>query len=232
MPTRWWSATPKASGSRCSPTPPPAGCSGSIARQPRRWRRGRLDRSIYAGKRYAPVSLVQYGRGCRFACDFCSIHAFYGTDRDQRDPGRRRRGDAHAAARRLMFFVDDNIFGDATTFERADAGAGPARQMRWSCQITIDVARDDALLDLMARAAAVGAHRLRVAGPRQPRADGQELELGRRQLRRRRSERFHARGIMIYGTFVFGYDDDTPRASTAPPSSRARSRSASPISTR
>ena len=34
----------------------------------------RPDRSIFAGKRYAPVSLVQYGRGCRLSCDFCSIH--------------------------------------------------------------------------------------------------------------------------------------------------------------
>ena len=37
----------------------------------------RLDRQIFAGKRYAPVSLVHYSRGCRFACDFFSIPAFY-----------------------------------------------------------------------------------------------------------------------------------------------------------
>src|SRR5262249_53859217 len=43
-----------------------------------------LDRSIFRGKRYAPLGLVQYGRGCRFACDFCSIHAFYGTSLRQR----------------------------------------------------------------------------------------------------------------------------------------------------
>jgi radical SAM superfamily enzyme YgiQ (UPF0313 family) len=39
----------------------------------------RIDRSIYRGKNYGPVELVQFGRGCRFACDFCSIHSFYGT---------------------------------------------------------------------------------------------------------------------------------------------------------
>ena len=42
------------------------------------------DRSIFAGKRYAPISLVQVGRGCRFNCDFCSIHAFYGNSLRQR----------------------------------------------------------------------------------------------------------------------------------------------------
>ena len=33
----------------------------------------KYDRSIFQGKRYAPLVPVQYGRGCRFACDFCSL---------------------------------------------------------------------------------------------------------------------------------------------------------------
>jgi radical SAM superfamily enzyme YgiQ (UPF0313 family) len=43
-----------------------------------------FDRSIYAGIKYAPIRLVQVGRGCRFACDFCSIHAFYKRNMWQR----------------------------------------------------------------------------------------------------------------------------------------------------
>ena len=39
----------------------------------------RIDRAIFNGKKYAPVELIQYTRGCRFACDFCSIHGFYRT---------------------------------------------------------------------------------------------------------------------------------------------------------
>ena len=31
----------------------------------------RIDRSIYQGKKYNPVELAQFGRGCRFACS-CS----------------------------------------------------------------------------------------------------------------------------------------------------------------
>ena len=33
------------------------------------------DRTIYQGKRYVPVLPIQYARGCKYACDFCSIHA-------------------------------------------------------------------------------------------------------------------------------------------------------------
>ena len=42
------------------------------------------DRSIFKGKRYAPLTLVQYGRGCKYNCNFCSIRAFYGNSLRQR----------------------------------------------------------------------------------------------------------------------------------------------------
>ena len=37
------------------------------------------DRSIFKGKKYIPLDLVQFGRGCRYNCDFCSIKSFYGN---------------------------------------------------------------------------------------------------------------------------------------------------------
>lgn len=109
------------------------------------------DRSIFAGRRYAPISLVQAGRGCRFACDFCSIHAFYGTYRAQRDPADIVAEMRMLPVRRLVFFVDDNLYWRRDKFEALMRALIPLR-MRWCCQITIDVARDDALLDLMAQA--------------------------------------------------------------------------------
>ena len=39
----------------------------------------RPDRSIFKKKRYAPMGLIQFGRGCCFNCDFCS-----GKSRDVR----------------------------------------------------------------------------------------------------------------------------------------------------
>jgi radical SAM superfamily enzyme YgiQ (UPF0313 family) len=165
------------------------------------------DRSIFAGKTYAPISLVQVGRGCRFNCDFCSIHAFYGTYHEQRDP-------AHVVAelrtlprRRLVFFVDDNLYGNRDDFERLLRALVPLRR-RWCCQITIDVARDAALLDLMARAgcvlALVGFESLDRNSLIQMRKKWSHVAGSYEDVIRR----FHARGIMIYGTFVFGYDAD------------------------
>lgn len=165
------------------------------------------DRSIFSGKRYAPISLVQVGRGCRFNCDFCSIHAFYGTYRDQRDPADVVAELRTLPRRRLVFFVDDNLYGNRDDLERLLRALIPLRR-RWCCQITIDVARDDALLDLMARAgcalALIGFESLDPDSLMQMRKKWNHVAGSYGDV----IQRFHARGIMIYGTFVFGYDAD------------------------
>ncbi len=169
------------------------------------------DRSIFASRRYAPISLVQAGRGCRFACDFCSIHAFYGTYRAQRDPDDIVAELRTLPPRRLVFFVDDNLYWRREAFVALMRALIPLR-MRWCCQITIDVARDDALLDLMAQAgcalALIGFESLDRDSLKQMRKNWNGVAGGYHDVIRR----FHARGIMIYGTFVFGYDADTPRS--------------------
>ncbi len=34
-------------------------------------------RDLYAGKKYLPVSLLQFGRGCRFTCEFCAVTKYF-----------------------------------------------------------------------------------------------------------------------------------------------------------
>ena len=168
----------------------------------------RLDRSIYEGKRYAPVELVQFGRGCRFACDFCSIHAFYGTHLRVRALSGLIAEIEGLPRRKLLFFVDDNLFGrKADLLALLDALTPLGR--RWSCQISIDVARDEALLDRMAEAGcrfvligfeSLNPQSLRQMGKRWNTVAGPYHGVVRA---------LHSRGIGIYGTFVFGYDADT-----------------------
>lgn len=167
----------------------------------------RFDRSIFAGKKYAPVHLVQVGSGCRFACEFCSIHAFYGESRAQRPAAEVAAEIATLSPSRLIFFVDDNLLWQRDRFVELMRALKPLKRI-WSCQISIDVARDEELLDLMRDAGC----RLVLIG----------LEsLDRDNLKRMQKnwnhvagaydeviDKLHRRGIMLYGTFVFGYDED------------------------
>ena len=168
-----------------------------------------LDRSIFKGKKYPPVELVQYGRGCRFACDFCSIRTFYQDNIRQRDTQSIVEEMAGFSRNRLIFFVDDNLFNSVKALNALLEAIRPLG-LRWSCQISIDVAKDDKLLDRMAEAGCVFAlvgfeslseQNLRQMGKRWNRVAGDYLSV---------VDKFHQRGIALYGTFVFGYDADTP----------------------
>lgn len=170
------------------------------------------DRSIFRGRRYLPIGLIEFARGCRFRCDFCAIQSFFGATQNHRAVERvlaeieevRRPG-------RMIFFVDDNIMSDlAAAKELMRALIG--RRVRWVSQASINVAYDEEALDLMRRSGCQGvlvgfeslnptslramnkAFNLMAGGPRQAMAN------------------FRRHGIRIYGTFIFGYDSDTPEA--------------------
>jgi radical SAM superfamily enzyme YgiQ (UPF0313 family) len=166
----------------------------------------RFDRRIFRGKRYPAVAAVQYGRGCRYACDFCSIHAFYGSHVRHR-PVAEVAGEIAAAGRRAVLLVDDNLFLDRPRAEELFRALTPLG-VRWGCQVSLDVADDGRLLRLMAKsgcvAALVGFESLESGSLRQMSKAW--------NLRRPFADavrRFHDHGIMIYGSFIFGYDADT-----------------------
>jgi len=167
----------------------------------------RLDRSIYRGKDYGPVELVQFGRGCRFACDFCSIHSFYGTSLRVRPlDGLLAEIDALPAGR-LLFFVDDNLFGRKSDLINLLDALTPMKR-RWSCQISIDIARDETMLDRLAAAGCsfvlIGFESLNGESLRQMQKSWNNVSGSYGHVVRT----LHSRNIGIYGTFVFGYDAD------------------------
>ena len=168
------------------------------------------DRSIFRGKRYAPVTLMQYGRGCRYNCDFCSIRAFYGGSLRQR-PIDELVDEIKRVGRKNVILIDDNIFVDVPKAKALFEALIPLK-IRWSCQASIDVTRDRELVQLMKRsgcmAALIGFESLEPANLRQMNKAwnlrGGDYDSSIRVL--------HDAGIMIYGTFVFGYDHDTPES--------------------
>jgi radical SAM superfamily enzyme YgiQ (UPF0313 family) len=168
----------------------------------------KLERSIFSGKRYAPIELAQYGRGCRFACDFCSIHAFYGKSIRVRPVDTLREELEALNKRRLLFFVDDNLFSTRQRLDELLEMLKPLK-LRWSCQISIDVARDVTLLDKLAEAGCayvlIGFESLERKNLLQMKKRWNNVAGSYKDVVRE----LHSRGIGVYGTFVFGYDHDT-----------------------
>src|SRR5262249_22586075 len=109
----------------------------------------KFDRGIFKNKRYTPAAPVQYGRGCKYACDFCSIHAFYGSRLRQR-PVNEVVSEIEELDRRFILLVDDNLFVDRASAEELFRAMIPLK-INWGCQVSIDVADDPRLLALMER---------------------------------------------------------------------------------
>jgi radical SAM superfamily enzyme YgiQ (UPF0313 family) len=166
-----------------------------------------FDRSIFAGKRYRLVAPVQFGRGCQYACDFCSIHALYGSHTRQR-PVAEVVAEIRALDRRYIVFIDDNLFTDVFKAEELFRALTPL-DIHWACQISLDIAENSRLMDLMATSgcfcAMIGFESLRKDNLRQMkkgwnlRHSDYETAIGE----------FRSRGIMVYASLVFGYDHDT-----------------------
>jgi radical SAM superfamily enzyme YgiQ (UPF0313 family) len=92
------------------------------------------DRSIYKGKRYLSLALVESGRGCRFNCNFCSISAFYNMTYRPR-PISEVVKEIQSIRAKTVFLIDDNIAADidrAKELFRAFIPLG----IRWISQIS------------------------------------------------------------------------------------------------
>jgi len=167
------------------------------------------DRSIFHGKRYVPVTLVEAGRGCHFRCEFCAVQAYFSSTQTRRPIDRILSEIADARTKRnFFFFVDDNItsnMDEAKDFFRALIPLG----IRWVSQASINAAHDEEFLDLIARSGCngllVGFESLNPRTLKLMRKGFNSMQGGYdvalANLRRHR--------IPLYATFIFGYDDDT-----------------------
>lgn len=169
-----------------------------------------FDRRILRGKAYPPLHLVQWGRGCFHDCDFCAIHAFYQGCRAQR-PVADVIAEIQGLKGKYVLFVDDNLFVRHPSFEELLEALIPLR-LHWACQISLDVAHNERWLQLLARsgcaAVLIGFESLSQSNLHQMCKDWNHAQHDYEAA----IQRFYAHGIMVFGTFVFGYDDDTPAA--------------------
>jgi radical SAM superfamily enzyme YgiQ (UPF0313 family) len=167
------------------------------------------DRRIFQGKRYAPLGLIETGRGCTFKCEFCTISACYNSTYHQRSLDAIRK-EIEANRKLYYFLVDDNVVAKhnyaISMFKELSK-----LKVRWTGQGSLTVAKNPELLKWMKKSGCevllIGFESLIEENLKQMNKQwNKPSEMGELV------KRIHDAGIGIYATFVFGFDYDTPEA--------------------
>jgi radical SAM superfamily enzyme YgiQ (UPF0313 family) len=156
------------------------------------------------GGKYLPFHVLNYSRGCTFKCDFCSIQATLGGFRTR--PVEHVVEEIRAVGHRNIWFPDATLTANP---ERARAlfRALIPLNIRWLGQITLNVAKDMEMLDLMAESGcwltgigfdSLSKLNLKTSHKVQNRAEDYERVIAA----------LHRRNIAIEGNFMFGFDED------------------------
>ncbi len=166
------------------------------------------DRSIFEGKSYLPIGLLESSRGCNHRCDFCAITAFYGgkvAPFDVEDVARQMW--ELAPSKKFLFVVDDNFGADRDRAKEL-CRLLARNPVPWVGQCSMDALRDEELVALMVLSGCIG-----VLVGFETLDDGNlgEMNKGFNRIADYDStmKMVANKGLCIYGTFIFGYDGDT-----------------------
>ena len=166
-------------------------------------------RDLFIGKKYLPITLMQFSRGCTNQCSFCASSVYFQKRHYVRDAAEVVR-EITAQNRKLLFFVDDNIVADKAAAKELFRALIPLK-LRWVSQASMDMLEDNELMELMVRSGCLG----HVIGFESIGAEGVA------NMKKSSNERFIADGyayaikelrrygLQTWAAFTVGHDTDT-----------------------
>ncbi len=154
---------------------------------------------------YWTINCVQATRGCPFSCDFCSVAQFFGNTYRYRPVD-----DVIAEVKQLppgyFTFVDDNIMGRPEYAKELFQKLAPLKRV-WTSQGSLTMAKDTELLRLAAKS---GCYALFVGIESLTQDNLAAMNKAINNVSRYEDalKKIHDHGIMIVGSFIFGFDHD------------------------
>ena len=163
-------------------------------------RRDLLDPAGYVG-----FNSVQTTRGCPFNCNFCSVTTMSGV-RYRFRPPEKVVEEVRTLEGRTIYFVDDNIIGNPQKAKKLFRALIPLKK-RWASQVTINFASDKELMRLARESGCQGVFiGFETLSDSSVRDAGKGVNRPSEYLRALAN--IHEAGIKVWGSFIFGFDND------------------------
>lgn len=163
----------------------------------------RLD--LLKRDRYFSTGLLMASRGCPHDCHYCSVTKFWGKGIRCR-PIPEVIEELKSLNDRFIFFADDNLYGNKAYAKDLFKAMLPLGK-KWSCQGDSLIANDPELLNLAAASGCqwifIGIESVSEKNLAQMRKSFNKVKQHKESFRK-----IHDAGINIFGSFIFGLDED------------------------
>ena len=107
------------------------------------------DRSIYKKYRYVPLSSIEFSRGCRFNCEFCSYAPIYKQQITFRNPEDVAR-EMKANSNKNFIFIDENFGNDIEKTSELARTIAPLK-IKWAAQMSVNALQKPEFVKLLAQ---------------------------------------------------------------------------------
>ena len=167
----------------------------------------RPRREVLPARGYFPIDVVQATRGCPFRCEFCSVRKFFGDTYRVR-PVSDVLEEVRSLRHRVVMFNDDNIIGNPFYSKELLSALIPLKK-KWIGQASLSGLKQAENIALLAKSGCmgllIGFESLSKSNLTQSQKYQNDPEEYREII-----DALHRAGITIWGSFIFGFDEDDP----------------------
>ncbi len=171
------------------------------------------DRRAMSKEQYLS-DIVQTTKGCPFHCEFCSVHAFDGQKIRSKTAAQVVRelqlinsSTVTYKKKHAIFFADDNIIANRK-FARELFTAIKPLNINWMCQASINISREDELLELM-RDSGCGAIFIGFESISRDNLSSMDKGINQRFDYMQAINKIQSYGLLVHSSFIVGYDFDS-----------------------
>jgi radical SAM superfamily enzyme YgiQ (UPF0313 family) len=156
---------------------------------------------------YFPIDVIQVSRGCPFHCEFCSVQTFFGNTYRVR-PISDVVEEVRCLPHRWIMFNDDNIIGNPSYSKELLKALVPLRK-KWVGQASLGGLRKVDQVALLRESGCMGLLIGFESLSRSNLIQAQKFQNDPKEYREI-IDALHRFGITIWGSFLFGFDEDDP----------------------